>query len=102
MITADPVSVTGIFTKQDMSRWTRAFSQAPGITWTVRPGPGGTMIIIEHACDRRDLPAPGLPAASAGTAAQGGRTAPAGPPAGLALSWCGPSDALPTRTGDGR
>lgn len=47
--------VTGIAhitTKQDMSRWTRAHSDAPGINWSVFAGPGGTMIIVEHAEDR--------------------------------------------------
>lgn len=41
-----------ITTKQDMSRWTRAHADVPGITWSVFPGPGGTMIIVEHAEDR--------------------------------------------------
>jgi hypothetical protein len=36
-----------ITTKQDMSRWTRAHADAPGINWNVFPGPGGTMIIVE-------------------------------------------------------
>jgi hypothetical protein len=44
--------VAHITTKQDMSRWTRAHADAPGITWSVFPGPGGTMIIVEHAEDR--------------------------------------------------
>lgn len=47
--------VTHISTKQDMSRWTRAHSDAPGITWSVQPGPGGTMIIVEHEEDRCSL-----------------------------------------------
>jgi hypothetical protein len=36
-----------ITTKQDMSRWTRAHADVPGITWSVFAGPGGTMIIVE-------------------------------------------------------
>ncbi len=38
-----------ITTKQDMSRWTRAHAEVPGIKWSVFAGPGGTMIIVEHA-----------------------------------------------------
>jgi hypothetical protein len=44
--------ITEICTKQDMSRWTRAHADAPGITWSVIAGPGGTMIIVEHQEDR--------------------------------------------------
>ena len=44
-----------ITTKQDMSRWTRAHADAPGIHWSVFPGPGGTMIIVEHTEDRSSL-----------------------------------------------
>jgi hypothetical protein len=44
--------ITEICTKQDMSRWTRAHADAPGITWSVIAGPGGTMIIVEHLEDR--------------------------------------------------
>ena len=44
--------VAHIMTKQDMSRWTRAHADAPGINWSVFAGPGGTMIIVEHAEDR--------------------------------------------------
>ena len=47
--------IAHITTKQDMSRWTRAHADAPGITWSVFPGPGGTMIIVEHAEDRCTL-----------------------------------------------
>jgi hypothetical protein len=47
--------ISHITTKQDMSRWTRAHADMPGITWSVFPGPGGTMIIVEHAEDRRSL-----------------------------------------------
>lgn len=49
--------ITEISTKQDMSRWTRAHADAPGITWSVFPGPGGTMIIVEHEEDRATLAA---------------------------------------------
>ncbi|MGH3278545.1 MAG: hypothetical protein ACRDNW_05340 [Trebonia sp.] len=44
--------ISHITTKQDMSRWTRAHADLPGINWSVFPGPGGTMIIVEHAGDR--------------------------------------------------
>jgi hypothetical protein len=48
-------AIAHITTKQDMSRWTRAHADLPGITWSVFPGPGGTMIIVEHAEDRCSL-----------------------------------------------
>jgi hypothetical protein len=60
--------VAHITTKQDMSRWTRAHADAPGITWSVYPGPGGTMIIVEHAEDR---------CSPRRTSASSGSTAPA-------------------------
>jgi hypothetical protein len=44
--------IAHITTKQDMSRWTRAHADTEGITWSVYPGPGGTMIIVEHEEDR--------------------------------------------------
>ena len=44
-----------ITTKQDMSRWVRAHADVPGIKWSVFPGPGGTMIIVEYAEDRCSL-----------------------------------------------
>src|SRR3984885_8635947 len=44
--------IAHITTKQDMSRWTRAPADVAGITWSVFAGPGGTMIIVEHAEDR--------------------------------------------------
>jgi hypothetical protein len=44
--------IAHIATKQDMSRWARAHADVPGIKWSVFPGPGGTMIIVEHAEDR--------------------------------------------------
>lgn len=47
--------ISHITTKQDMSRWTRAHADVPGIKWSVFPGPGGTMIIVEHAEDRSSL-----------------------------------------------
>lgn len=47
--------ITEIHTKQDMSRWTRAHEKAQRITWSVFPGPGGTMIIVEHEEDRATL-----------------------------------------------
>ena len=60
--------ISHITTKQDMSRWTRAHADMPGITWSVFAGPGGTMIIVEHAEDRCSLnrasTAPGAVAAA--------------------------------------
>ena len=47
--------IAHITTKQDMSRWVRAHAEVPGIKWSVFPGPGGTMIIVEHAEDRCSL-----------------------------------------------
>ena len=47
--------IAHITTKQDMSRWTRAHADLPGIRWSVFPGPGGTMIIVEYAEDRPSL-----------------------------------------------
>jgi hypothetical protein len=47
--------ITYIHTKQDMSRWTRAHEKSQRITWSVFPGPGGTMIIVEHEEDRAAL-----------------------------------------------
>ena len=47
--------ISHITTKQDMSRWTRAHADMPGITWSVFAGPGGTMIIVEHEEDRCSL-----------------------------------------------
>jgi hypothetical protein len=49
------ISEVAITTKQDMSRWTRAHADVPGIRWSVFAGPGGTMIIVEHAEDRCSL-----------------------------------------------
>jgi hypothetical protein len=50
-----PAAISGIAcvaTKQDLSRWTRAHADTPGITWSVVAGEGGTMLIVEHAADR--------------------------------------------------
>jgi hypothetical protein len=47
--------IAHINTKQDMSRWTRAHADVPGIKWSVYPGPYGTMIIVEYAEDRCSL-----------------------------------------------
>lgn len=49
--------ITEICTKQDMSRWTRAHADAPGLTWSVIAGPGGTMIIVEHEESRASVSA---------------------------------------------
>ncbi|HEY0937707.1 MAG TPA: hypothetical protein VGD91_28705 [Trebonia sp.] len=63
--------IAHITTKQDMSRWTRAHAEVPGITWSVFAGPGGTMIIVEHAEDRcsqhRASPSAGFAAPVAST-----------------------------------
>lgn len=55
--------ITEFYTKSDMSRWTRAHADSPGITWSVFPGPGGTMIVVEHEKDRSTLTAAQAPAA---------------------------------------
>ena len=52
------IAVTHIATKQDMARWTRMHADAPGIHWSVEPGPGGTMLIAEHTHDRSSLTRP--------------------------------------------
>jgi hypothetical protein len=64
-LTGHVVELTQFQNKSDMSRWTRAHADGPGITWSVFPGPGGTMIVVEHDCDRRELSGP-APAMSAG------------------------------------
>jgi hypothetical protein len=51
-VITEVTSVNHITSKQDMSRWTRAHADTPGITWSVQAGPGGTMVIVEHAEDR--------------------------------------------------
>lgn len=58
--------ITHFHHKSDMSRWTRAHADAPGINWSVYPGPGGTMIIVEHEEDRATF----LAAQAAATAAR--------------------------------
>jgi hypothetical protein len=72
--------IAHITTKQDMSRWTRAHADVPGITWSVFAGPGGTMIIVEHDEDRCSLNRVNASAdtAPAGLAAPAGVTAAAG------------------------
>lgn len=57
-------SVTHIATKQDMSRWTRAHNDTAGINWSVHPGPGGTMVIVEHEASRATLAAAAVTAAT--------------------------------------
>ena len=74
-MTTGVTKVAHITTKQDMSRWTRAHADAPGITWSVFPGPGGTMIIVEHAEDRCSHSGPG----AAEQSADARRTATADP-----------------------
>lgn len=54
-VIAGVTKIAHITTKQDMSRWTRAHADAPGINWSVFPGEGGTMIIVEYAEDRCSL-----------------------------------------------
>jgi hypothetical protein len=57
-VIAGVTEIAHITTKQDMSRWTRAHADVPGIKWSVFPGPGGTMIIVEYAEDRCSLDRP--------------------------------------------
>jgi hypothetical protein len=66
--------IAHITTKQDMSRWTRAHADVAGITWSVFAGPGGTMIIVEHAEDRcsANRANPSSDAAAAGQAESAG------------------------------
>jgi hypothetical protein len=47
--------VTHINTRQDLARWTRAHADARGITWSVLPGQGGTMVIVDGEADRSTL-----------------------------------------------
>jgi hypothetical protein len=63
----NPTFVTHINTRQDMSRWTRAHADTPGINWSVQAGPGGTMIIVEHEAGRPFLA--GTSVTTAGTGA---------------------------------
>lgn len=62
-------STAHITTKQDLSRWARAHTDAPGINWSVHGGPGGTMLITEHEADRAALPREALAGAEAEAAA---------------------------------
>ena len=63
--------IAHLTTKQDMSRWTRAHADRPGINWSVFAGEGGTMIIVEHAEDRCSLNrAAAAPAAAVAVAAE--------------------------------
>lgn len=48
-------AVAHINTKQDLSRWVRAHADAEGITWSVLPGQGGTMVIVDGEADRSAL-----------------------------------------------
>src|SRR5262249_60327250 len=57
--------IAHITTKQDMSRWTRAHADVPGITWSVLGGARGTMIIVEHTEDRCSLNRANIPPNSA-------------------------------------
>jgi hypothetical protein len=72
--------IAHITTKQDMSRWTRAHADVAGITWSVFAGPGGTMIIVEHAEDRCSASRanPSSDAAVAAVAAAAGQAESAG------------------------
>jgi hypothetical protein len=64
--------ITHITTKQDLARWTRAHEGVPGITWSVFPGEGGTMVIVEHAArDRAAAAGTGAPAPAPVLAAAG-------------------------------
>jgi hypothetical protein len=55
---SEVTAVTHIATRQDMARWTRAHADAPGINWSVEPGPGGTLLVVEHTRDRSSLTGP--------------------------------------------
>jgi hypothetical protein len=50
------MTLTEVTTKQDLSKFTRAHADEEGIHWSVIAGPGGTMVIIEHAKDRASHP----------------------------------------------
>lgn len=52
---AGVTEITEFHTKADMSRWTRGHADSPGINWSVFPGDGGTMIVVEHEADRSTL-----------------------------------------------
>jgi hypothetical protein len=63
------IEITQINCKQDMSRWTRAHAGTTGINWSVYPGPGGTMIVVEHEEDRGTFLASQAPQAAQGAPA---------------------------------
>jgi hypothetical protein len=63
-VITEVTAVTHIACKQDMSRWTRAHADTPGITWSVEAGPGGTMVIVEHGQDRTQAGTSALSAAA--------------------------------------
>jgi hypothetical protein len=65
--------ITHFHEKSDMSRWTRAHADVETINWSVFPGPGGTMIVVEHEGDREDFLA-----SQAAAAAQDGAAAVSG------------------------
>lgn len=63
--------ITHFHEKSDMSRWTRAHADAQTINWSVFPGPGGTMIVVEYEGDREDFLAAQAAAAAQGEAVAG-------------------------------
>lgn len=70
----DVTEITHITTKADLARWTRAHEGCPGITWSVFPGDGGTMVIVEHAArDRAAAVGAGVPAPASVLAGAGAR-----------------------------
>jgi hypothetical protein len=54
-VITEVIGISHITTKQDYSRWTRAHADIPGVKWSTFAGPGGTMIIVEYAQERRCL-----------------------------------------------
>lgn len=89
--------IAHITTKQDMARWARAHVDVPGIKWSVYPGPGGTMIIVEYAEDRCSLNGANAspePAVS-GVAVSGAAVSEAAMP-GAPSPWPALSRALPS------
>jgi hypothetical protein len=66
--------IAHITTKSDLARWTRAHEGSPGITWSVFPGDGGTIVIVEHAArDRAAAVGTGAPAPAPVFAGAGAR-----------------------------
>jgi hypothetical protein len=65
-VLGEVTAVTHIATRQDMAHWTREHADAPGINWSVEPGPGGTMLIVEHTRDRSSLNRPDTAAQTRG------------------------------------